>query len=112
MMPKFYYYILVEELAENPYTSTPAINKDFFHFISIKRLWGDQKLIQGAGISLYKGFSHNSRSYVIQKLHRQALKMKMSSPGTRSANFSYQCCPALPTSFFKYLPLKLKMIGT
>ena len=73
-------------------------------FISTKRLWGNHELLQGASISLEKGLSHNSRSSSIQQLHEKPLKTKMSSPGTRIANFSSQCCPDLPPSFFSITP--------
>ena len=65
----------------------------------MNRLWGNQELTQMVGISLEKGLSHNSRSSVMQQLYRQPLKMKMSSPSTRSSNFSSQCFTHLPPYF-------------
>ena len=59
MMPKFYYYIVEVDLAENPYTAPPAATISNSPIISTEILWGNHELIKGVGISLDKGLIHN-----------------------------------------------------
>ena len=51
-MPKFYYYIVVVYMAENPYIAPPAVTTENRSLFSMKRLWDKQELLQGVVISL------------------------------------------------------------